>query len=90
MGLVFFYLLKFKTAYMTKSGFSIGSFLVKNWVSALVSVWAILIIIGLTSSSEFLSEKIDNFEAVFIGWSGTDFLKGLLKKREAAAKNATV
>jgi len=79
-GQVFFLLLKLKTAY-PQIDFSWNVFLQKNWVPSLVSFWSILLAVLLISSSDFLSDKIDNFEIVFIGWSGSDFLKNMFKKK---------
>ena len=80
-GQIFFVLLKLKTAFARKD-FTWTTFTQKNWMSILASFWGIIMAILLVASSEFLSDKIDNFEAVFIGWSGADFLKNMFKKKE--------
>jgi len=80
-GLIFHYLTKLVNAYRRKD-FNISIFLHRNWIPALASFWAIVIVIGLVASNSFLSDKFDSFEAVFLGWSGSSFLKNLLKRHE--------
>lgn len=83
-GQVFYLLLKLKTACTLKE-FTWTRFVEKNWAPTLASFWSIALVALLVASSDFLSDKIDNFEAVFIGWSGADFLKNLFKR-----KNGTI
>jgi len=80
-GLIFHYLTKLNNAYRRKD-FNTGVFVHRNWIPALVSFWAIIIVIALVSTNSYLSDKFDSFEAVFLGWSGSSFLKNLLKRHE--------
>ena len=81
VGFIYHVLLKLMSAYR-RPDFKFSIFIHRNWIPFLTSFWAIIIVVGLSCTNEVLLAKIDNFEAVFVGYSGSSFLKNLLKKRE--------
>jgi len=80
-GLVFHLLTKLMNAYRIKN-FNVGIFVHRNWIPFLTSFWAIIIVMGLVCVNDPMVAHMDSFKAVFIGYSGSSFLKNLLKRHE--------